>query len=67
VWFWRGGFEVKRFDRYSIRGVIFSTLGVAGIVYEVLFAPPVEVFVVVLYSMIVLLGLWLVFVYVSGS
>ena len=51
---------MKKFDRYSIRGIIFSTLGVAGIVYEVFYRSR-EVFVIVLYGVVVLIGGLLIF------
>ena len=51
---------MKKFDRYSIRGIIFSTLGVTGIVYEVFFRSR-EVFVIILYGVVVILGGLLIF------
>ena len=52
---------MKAFDRYSIRGIVFSALGTAGIVSELLFRGPKEVFVLILYGFVVLMGLWLLF------
>lgn len=51
---------MKAFDRLSIRGVVFSVLGLAGIAYEV-FTRPAELLVVLLYGFVVLLGMWLIF------
>ena len=52
---------MKRFDGYSIRGIIFSVLGAAGLVYEVI-REPTEWWVMLLYGGIVVLGLCLIFV-----
>ena len=53
---------MKRFDGYSIRGIIFAILGLAGIGYEFLSSRPRAIFVVVLYSFVVILGVLLFFV-----
>jgi len=47
---------MKKFDGYSIRGVIFSVLGLAGIGYELFSSRPKEIFVVLLYSVLVFFG-----------
>lgn len=52
---------MKAFDRYSIRGIVFSVLGIAGMAVELLSTRPAELFVILLYGFVVLLGLWLLF------
>lgn len=53
---------MKKFDRYSVRGVVFSTLALAGILYELVFSTPSELIVTVLYSFVMVLGLALIFI-----
>lgn len=52
---------MKKFDRYSIRGIIFMTLGLAGICYELFSSRPKELFVIILYGFVVSIGLLLIF------
>jgi len=52
---------MKKFDRYSIRGFIFTVLGLAGIGYEMFSSRPKELFVVILYGFVVCFGLFLIF------
>ena len=52
---------MKAFDQYSIRGFLFSFLGIAGIAYEIFSPGSEEVFVILLYGFVVFLGLWLIF------
>jgi len=52
---------MKAFDRYSIRGIIFTVLGLAGIAYELFSSRPKELFVVVLYGVVVFIGVLLIF------
>ena len=52
---------MKTLDRYSIRGIIFTALGLAGIAYELFSSRPKEFFVVVLYGVVVFIGALLIF------
>jgi hypothetical protein len=52
---------MKKFDRYSIRGIIFTAIGLAGIGYELLSSRPSELFVIILYGVVVFIGLLLIF------
>lgn len=52
---------MKKFDGFSVRGIIFSAAGLAGITYEIFSTRPKEIIVIVLYGIVVLIGLWLVF------
>ena len=52
---------MKRFDRMSIRGVVFAVLGLAGIAYELLSSRRAELWVIGMYGFIVCLGLGLIF------
>lgn len=52
---------MKKFDRYSIRGIVFTTLGLTGIGYELFSSRPKELFVVILYSVVVFVGILLLF------
>lgn len=51
---------MKKFDGYSIRGLIFFTLAIAGIVYELFFKEITEWIVIILYGTIVFLGVLLI-------
>lgn len=53
---------MKRFDGYSIRGVVFGILGLAGLGYEIFSSASRSIFVIVLYSFVVILGVLLCFV-----
>ena len=52
---------MKKFDKYSVRGIIFTILGLAGIAYELFGSKAREAFVVVLYSVVVVMGILLLF------
>ncbi len=52
---------MKKFDGCSIRGVIFSVLGLAGIGYELFSSRLKEIPVVLLYSVLVFFGILLLF------
>jgi len=51
---------MKKFDGYSIRGLIFSMLAIGGIVYEYYFKEVTEWIVIVLYGTIILTGILLI-------
>jgi hypothetical protein len=51
---------MKSFDRYSLRGVVLMFAGVAGIIAEYLFMKPAELFLVIMYGMVILIGLILI-------
>jgi hypothetical protein len=53
---------MKKFDRYSIRGIICIALGVIGMGYEVFFSMVKEVFLIVMYSIVIGIGVLLLFV-----
>jgi hypothetical protein len=52
---------MKKFDGFSVRGLVFFVAGLAGIVYELFFSKPSELIIIVLYGIVVFIGLWLVF------
>lgn len=52
---------MKKFDKYSVIGLVFTIVGMAGITYELFGSKAKETFVVVLYSVVVLIGLLLLF------
>ena len=52
---------MKKFDGFSIRGIVFLALGLAGIGYETIFSKPGELLIIVLYGVVVVIGLWLIF------
>lgn len=51
---------MKSFDRYSLRGVVLMVAGAAGIVAEYFFMQPVELFLVIMYGLVILIGLILI-------
>jgi hypothetical protein len=53
---------MKKFDRYSTRGLILTVISTAGIVYEVFFSSLVEAFVIGFYGLVLVLGLFLLFI-----
>ena len=53
---------MKKFDRYSIRGIIFSTLALVGMLYELILSKPSELIVLILYALVIVLGLLLIFI-----
>jgi predicted membrane channel-forming protein YqfA (hemolysin III family) len=53
---------MKKFDRYSIRGILFSALAGLGILYELILSETAEWVVVVLYSLVAILGMMLIFI-----
>ena len=52
---------MKRFDSMSVRGVIFSVLGLAGMGYELCISSRGELWVVGMYGLVFSLGLGLIF------
>ena len=50
----------KKWDGYSTRGLLFGFLALCGLIYEVFFSEP-ETLTVVLYSVVLLLGISLLF------
>jgi hypothetical protein len=53
---------MKKWDRYSLRGVIIMVVGLAGIVFEIGFSQEKSLFVILLYSVIVVFGGFLLLV-----
>jgi len=51
---------MKSFDRYSLRGVVLMVIGAAGIMAECFFMKPVELFLLIMYGMVILIGLILI-------
>lgn len=54
---------MKKMDKYSKRGYIFGGIALIGLMVELFFRKPAEVFVVVFYGMIVVLSLFLIFIW----
>lgn len=48
-------------DKYTKRGAVYSILGLLGLSYELIFGQPAEPLVVIFYSVIIGIGLILVF------
>jgi hypothetical protein len=53
---------LKKFDGYSIRGILFSALALLGILYELILSETAKWAVVLLYSLVVILGMALIFI-----
>ena len=51
---------MKSFDGYSIRGIVFTVLGLAGITVEII-RRPVEPLIIILYGLVIGLGMALLF------
>ena len=52
---------MKRFDGFSIRGLVFSVLALAGMGYELFFSSRRELWIVAMYGLVLCLGLVLIF------
>jgi len=52
---------MKFFDKYSVRGIVFAALGMAGVIYNFVFVRFKEIFLIVGYSVVVLIGVMLLF------
>ena len=52
---------MKRFDKMSIRGVIFIIVGLAGIAYELFSVRRAELWVIGMYGFVFCLGISLIF------
>ena len=53
---------MKKFDRYSIRGVIIVVISLAGIGYELFSSRSIEILIIGLYSFLLLIGVLLLFI-----
>ncbi|MFZ5519484.1 MAG: hypothetical protein ACOY90_22830 [Candidatus Zhuqueibacterota bacterium] len=47
----------KKFDKNSIRGIIYSLISLAGLSYELFFSVQVRAFLIVMYSFTLAIGL----------
>ena len=45
-----------RFDKASVRGVVFSTIAALGIIYEILFSAETRPFLIIMYSIVIAIG-----------
>lgn len=50
---------MKKFDRYSIRGVVIIIIALLGMGYEMIFSQSKEIFVMILYAIVLFIGLLL--------
>ena len=50
---------MKKFDRYSIRGVVIMVIALLGMGYEMIFSQSKEIFVIILYAIVLCIGLLL--------
>ena len=48
-------------DKYNARGFIYSSIGMAGILFEIIFRPPPEFLVILFYIAIIGIGFILIF------
>ncbi len=51
----------KKLDKLSIRGVIIFFVASAGLVYEMFFSVDTEIFLLILYGIVLLIALFLIF------
>lgn len=51
----------RRYDKFTIRGFIYATIGLAGISYEVFFRDSSELIVIILYIGIIGIGIISIF------
>jgi hypothetical protein len=56
-----------RWNRYTIRGAIATAVGCLGIGYEWFISKRRELFVLLLYGLILGIGVWLLALFKSGS
>ena len=52
---------MKSFDRYSVRGLVMTVAGLAGMIYEIVRPRPAETFVLIMYGVVLSLGQALIF------
>jgi len=52
---WKPG--KKKFDKFSVRGVVYSCLAIAGMGYELYFREPVRVFLILGYGVVLFVGI----------
>lgn len=53
---------MKKFDRYSIRGVVITVIALLGMGYEIIISQSKDIFVIVLYGAVLFIGFLLLFV-----
>ncbi len=53
---------MKKFDRYSIRGVVITVIALLGMGYEMVFSQSKEIFVIIFYMVVVFIGFLLLFI-----
>jgi len=51
----------QQFDKLSIRGMIALIIATAGLVYEVFFSADTEIFLLILYGIVVMISVYLIF------
>jgi len=56
-----------RWNRYTIRGAIATAVGCLGIIYEWFISKRRELFVLLLYGLILGIGMWLLGFFKPGS
>jgi hypothetical protein len=47
----------KKFDKFSVRGIVYSCLAIAGMSYELFFREPVRIFLILGYSVVLFVGI----------
>jgi len=48
-------------DKFTLRGIIYSTIGIAGISYELTFRSSPELLVILLYFSLIVMGMIAIF------
>lgn len=48
-------------DKFKLRGIVYSTISIIGLGYELFFVASPRLFLVVMYSMVILVGMALFF------
>ncbi len=46
----------ENFDKYSLRGLVYATIALLGIGYELLFSYEIRPFLIIMYSLVVGIG-----------
>jgi predicted membrane channel-forming protein YqfA (hemolysin III family) len=46
----------EKFDKYSTRGIVYAGIALVGISYEFLFSSEVRPFLIIMYSLVIVIG-----------
>jgi hypothetical protein len=52
----------NKYDKFTTRGIIYSSIASIGILYEILFSVEIRIILIAMYSIVIFIGMMCIFI-----